>query len=88
METCIVSPIYKKGDRSLPVNYRPVSLTCTCCKVLEHIVYSSVIKHLESNGILSEAQHGFRSITLAFLSWWKLCMILLMHLTRANSLML
>ena len=55
-----VSPIYKKGDRSLPVNYRPVSLTCTCCKVMEHIVYSSVIKHFESNGILSEAQHGFR----------------------------
>ena len=55
-----VSPIYKKGDRSLPVNCRPVSLTCTCCKILEHIVYFSVIKHLESNGILSEAQHGFR----------------------------
>ena len=55
-----VSPIYEKGDCSLPVNYHPVSLTCTCCKVLEHIVYSSVIKHLESNGILSEAQHGFR----------------------------
>ena len=55
-----VSPIYKKGDRSLPVNYRLVSLTCTCCKILEHIVYSSVIKHLESNGIFSEAQHGFR----------------------------
>ena len=57
-----VSPIYKKGDRSLPVNYRPVSLTCTRCKVLEHIVYSSVIKHLESNGILSETQHGFRKL--------------------------
>ena len=48
------------SDSSLPVNYCPVSLTCTCCKVLEHIVYSSVVKHLESNGILSEAQHGFR----------------------------
>ena len=37
-----VSPIYKKGDRSLLTNYRPVSLTYTCCKVMEHIVYSSI----------------------------------------------
>ena len=58
--TALVSPIFKKGDRSLPSNYRPVSLVCVCCKILEHIIYSEIMKHLNSHKILSDAQHGFR----------------------------
>ena len=34
-----ICPLFKKGDRSLDRNYRPVSLTCIPCKLLEHIVY-------------------------------------------------
>lgn len=55
-----VVPIYKKGDRSLASNYRPVSLTSICSKVLEHIVHSHIISHLEFHDILSDYQHGFR----------------------------
>ena len=33
----IVQPVFKKGDRSDPANYRSFSLTCICCKMLEHI---------------------------------------------------
>ena len=32
--------IYKKGDKSLLVNYRPISLTSVCCKIMEHIIIS------------------------------------------------
>ena len=32
-----VSPIFKSGSRAAPGNYRPVSLTCMLCKVLESI---------------------------------------------------
>ena len=32
-----ICPLFKKGDRSLACNYRPVSLTCVPCKLLEHI---------------------------------------------------
>ena len=54
------SPIFKKGDKSDPTNYRPISLTCVLCKVLEHIVASSLTKHLTNSNILFELQHGFR----------------------------
>ena len=45
---------------NLAVNYRPV-LTCVCCKLLEHIIYSHVMAHLQTNNLLSVNQHGFRS---------------------------
>jgi len=41
------SHVFMKGDKYLASNYRPVSLTCICCKVLEHIVVSNMMKHLE-----------------------------------------
>ena len=55
-----VTPIFKKGERYDPANYRPVSLICISCKVLEHIIVSHVRNHLENNGILCDHQHGFR----------------------------
>ena len=33
-----VAPVFKRGDRCVPGNYRPVSLTCVSCKILEHII--------------------------------------------------
>ena len=56
-----VIPVFKKGNRSHPSNYRPISLTSICCKILEHIVYSNVLHHLQKYNILCEEQHGFRS---------------------------
>ena len=55
-----VSPIFKKGEKSDPSNYRPISLTCVFCKALEHIVASSVAKHFTELDILYDLQHGFR----------------------------
>ena len=55
-----ISPIFKKGDRHKPSNYRPVSLTSVCCKILEHIVHSHLMGHLDNNHLLSDVQHGFR----------------------------
>ena len=37
-----ISPLFKKGDRSLACNYRPVSLNCVPCKLLEYIVCSNM----------------------------------------------
>lgn len=58
--TARVSPLFKKGDKSDPANYRPISLTCILCKVMEHIVASNLAQHLNRHDILYELQHGFR----------------------------
>ena len=58
-----VIPVFKKGIKYIANNYRFVSLTCICCKVLEHIVVSSMVKHLELHGILVGCQHGFSTKT-------------------------
>ena len=55
-----VTPIHKKGDRTDPSNYRPVSLTSQACKVLESIIVDKIVEHLTTNKLLNEAQHGFR----------------------------
>ena len=55
-----ICPLFKKGDRSLACNYRPISLTCVPCKLLEHIVCSNIMAHLDEYRLLSEKQHAFR----------------------------
>ncbi len=56
-----VTPIYKKGCKHNPGNYRPVSLTSVLCKLMETILRDVIMKHMEDNQLLSPSQHGFRS---------------------------
>ena len=55
-----ITAVFKKGRHSLAENYRPVSLTAICCKVMEHIIYRQIMGHLDANNILVHYQHGFR----------------------------
>ena len=55
-----VAPIFKKGSRHEASNYRPVSLTSVCCKVLEHIICKHILNYLDKFNLLSILQHGFR----------------------------
>jgi len=52
-----VVPIFKSAEKSSVCNYRPISLLCILSKVLERIVYNSMIKHVE--GSLTKHQFGF-----------------------------
>ena len=54
-----ITPIFKKGSRRKPGNYRPISLTSQPCKVLERIVRKHIIEHLEACDLISNNQHGF-----------------------------
>ena len=55
-----ITPIYKKGRKADPNNYRPVSLTSAVCKMMERLVRDELENHLEKQGLLSPSQHGFR----------------------------
>ena len=70
--TANVCPIYKKGAKDQPGNYRPVSLTSDCGKILESIIKDDVVKHLDRYGLIKRTQHGFmrgRSCTSNLLSF-------------------
>lgn len=54
-----VCPVFKKGSKMQTNNYRPVSLTCITCKLMETLVREQVIDHLQSNNLISDKQHGF-----------------------------
>ena len=54
-----VTPIFKKGSKSAVNNYRPVSLTCVTCKLMEKIVRKHIMEHLINNNLITEHQHGF-----------------------------
>lgn len=55
-----VVPLHKKGDTNNVENYRPVSLLSTISKILEKVIFISITNFVSDNGILHEAQHGFR----------------------------
>jgi len=52
-----VTPIHKKDNPSVPANYRPISLTQVCFKIMEHVI---IMLYLEQNNTLNPLQHGFR----------------------------
>ena len=59
-----ICPLFKKEDGALACNYRPVSLTCVPCKLLEHIVCSNIMAHLkklDEYQLLCDRQHAFRN---------------------------
>ena len=55
-----VCPLFKKGNKTDPANYRPISLICILCKAMEHNVASNLTKHFNQHNILYDLQHGFR----------------------------
>ncbi len=60
MKRAAIVPIYKSGNRALPSNYRPISLTPILTKILERIIRKQVSVFLTANGHLNQTQHGFR----------------------------
>ncbi|BHF85288.1 hypothetical protein SprV_1002845100 [Sparganum proliferum] len=61
-KTANITPLYKSGSRALATNYRAVSLTSICCKVMEKTIEKDLMTYLETNNLLSNAQYGFRKL--------------------------
>ena len=54
-----VAPIFKKGKRDNPGNYRPVSLTSVVGKIMESILRDQILIHLKGSNLIRKTQHGF-----------------------------
>ena len=54
-----VIPLFKKGKRADPENYRPISLTSLLCKILESIIKDNILCHLDKHSLIKSSQHGF-----------------------------
>ena len=54
-----VMAIFKKGDKSSPCNYRPISLASQVCKVLESSIRDNIVEHVRKFNPIGETQHGF-----------------------------
>ena len=62
-----ITALFKKGDKSDPGNYRPVSLTSVICKIMEKLIREMIVAHMIKNQLFSKKQFGFisgRSTTL------------------------
>ena len=55
----IIKPKFKKGSPTDPSNYRPISLTCTCSKILESIISNQLTNYLLEHNLITRHQHGF-----------------------------
>lgn len=56
-----VTPIFKKGDRNTPGNYRPISLTSVVGKMHESIIRDKIVRYLERHSLIRDSQHGLRN---------------------------
>ena len=55
-----VTPVFKKNDKQLINNYRPISLLPLLSKIFEKILFNKIYEHLHNNNLLTCNQSGFR----------------------------
>jgi hypothetical protein len=58
-KTANITAIYKKGKKSEVCNYRPISLTCIVCKIMESIVRDKIMEYFLENELITDKQFGF-----------------------------
>ena len=60
LKTAHVTPVYKKGERLEPENYRPISVTPTLAEIFERLLLEQLTHHLTLYGLINKNQFGFQ----------------------------
>ena len=60
LKNAMIKPIFKGGDETNPVNYRPISLTTPLAKVFEKLLNKQMLQYLNEHKLISDCQFGFR----------------------------
>ena len=55
-----VIPLYKKGDKALLDNYRPISILPSISKIFERIIFNQINDHFTSRNLYHDGQYGLR----------------------------
>ena len=55
-----VTPVYKKCDKKLTNNYRPISVLPVISKVFETVIFDQLTEYFTNNNLFSSQQYGFR----------------------------
>ena len=84
----VISPVCKKGDRSNPSDYRGISLISCMCKLYTSILNIRLLKWIDDNDILTDAQFGFRHGTVQWMLFFSLYSIIQKHFEEKKTLLL
>ena len=55
-----VVPVFKKGDKDLLNNYRPISMLPSISKIFESVIYNQLYEYLQEHRVITNSQYGFR----------------------------
>ena len=69
----IYRPLYKKGDKKDPNNYRGISLASCLCKLFTSLIAERIEKELENKQVLGQEQAGFRKNELLRSHLYPIC---------------
>ena len=61
-----ITPVFKKGDSTSPLNYRPIALTCSLCKIMESVIKDQLLNYLLRKDLISKHQQWFLKQTFYY----------------------